>query len=188
MKTLPLRFHGASCSPPARPVPGFLGRGPVSAGNQAQPAGMSSRRRLLRQQAAQHPFCPRSPRPSSQDEGKPPLIPSVLTFGVSPPDPVPQDPSSCCPTQPRPSDRALTPPSPCGGPEGFRRQAPRRGLLDLYSQGQVPYGASPSLWLGKAFSTVNHCSETSSVPPLSTAWLLVSLLAAGQGGDADCPF
>lgn len=109
LNTLPLRFHGASCSPPARPVPGFLGQGPVSAGSRAQPAGMSSRRRLLGQQAAQHPFCPRSPRPSSQDEGKPPLIPSVLTFRVSPPDPVPRDPSSCCPTQPLPSDRALTP-------------------------------------------------------------------------------
>ena len=180
LKTLPLRFHGASCSPPARPLPGFLGRGPVSAGNLVQSVGMLSGRRLLRQQAAQHPFCPWSLWPSSQDKGKPPLILSMLTFRVSPPDPAPQDPSSCCPTQPLLSDQAPTLLPLVGGlralegrplGEGCRTSAPR----------------GPSLWLGEAFFT-DYCSETSSVPPLTTTWLLLSLLATSQGRGADGPF
>lgn len=37
------------------------------------------------QQTGRHPFCPLEPQPSNQNEGKPPLIPCTLTFGVSPP-------------------------------------------------------------------------------------------------------
>lgn len=90
------------------------------------------------------------------------MIPSMLTFRVSPPDPVPQDPSSCCPTQPLPSDQAPTLLPLMGGLRALEGRPPGEGC-----QTSAPRG--PSLWLGEAFSTVNHyCNETSSVPPLTT--------------------